>query len=591
MKYRYWFKQYFSIFENQVQKLRFISLRHPKELYNIHRRPFTFSIKGREDIFKYLCILLLFITAVVLPFLSTRSGVSTQEYHNTAYAAQIYNYFAHGDTSVYTSQAELRLHPQLFNNLVYAIGQWLHVNSIYTLNHYVSTFFGWLILLTVVVFLYQLRGWQTAFIGILLLFGSPRFVAGITSDLYDSSFAFFYLYSLTQIYHLCHALPVIKWRRLITLAIGFCFATAIHVAGFTLLLYLGLSLFIVFFVSNSLKKFFTKRYLLNIIQLIAVFVGISVTVYLFNWFTLRYVPSVPFISMRNAMCHFTDGIMPTYELFGSKYLSTNSLPPYYLLKYWLLTLPTISLLGVLLYFFFGRTLLKKVYPLAYLLILAAIVYPVWVVTKHGLFAYNGASIYLFLQPFIALIAALGCSGLLTYINDRYTNSVVYFMIILLSFMPFRHIILNYNAVSTYFNELSGGIYNVYGKYMVSYNDQTNKEISHWLRQKIEKERLPADTAKVVILTNGNPAMNAFFVKDSAFIDLQFINLNSDELPPHDYIIAFANYITPERLKNNSWLTQGELIYAINVERKPISAVLKADKKNTNKDETVAPNQK
>jgi hypothetical protein len=155
-------------------------------------------------------------------------------------------------------------------------------------------------------------------------------------------------------------------------------------------------------------------------------------------------------------------------------------------------------------------------------------------------------------------------------------------------MPFRHISLNYDAVSAYFNELSGGIYNIYGKYMVSYNDHTNKEISEWLCRKIEKERLPADSGKVVVLTNGNPAMGLFFAKDSAFIDLQFANLNSEELPPHDYIIAFANYITPERLQDSLWLMQGEPIYTINVEGKSISAVLKANETNINRDETAAP---
>jgi hypothetical protein len=90
MRYKYWFKRNFSIFENPGQELRFIPLRHPKELYNIHRRPFTFSIKGREDVFKYLCILLLLTAAVVLPFLCAHSGISTQEYRNTTYAAHVY---------------------------------------------------------------------------------------------------------------------------------------------------------------------------------------------------------------------------------------------------------------------------------------------------------------------------------------------------------------------------------------------------------------------------------------------------------------------------------------------------------------------
>jgi hypothetical protein len=588
MWYKYWLRRNFAIFENQVQELRFIPLRHPKELYSVHRRPFTFSIKGREDIFKYLSILILIMAAFALPFLSTRSGVSTQEYHNITYAAQVYNYFSQGDTAVYSSQAELRLHPQFINNLTYTVGKWLHIDQIYTLNHYVSTLFGWLILLTVVVFLYQLRGWQAAFIGILLLAGSPRFISGITSDLYDSSFAFFYLYGLIQIYHLCRAVPVIKWRRLITLTASICLAASIHVAGFTLLLYLGLFLFTLFFISNSLKKIFTKRYFLNIAKLSAVFAGISAIVYIFNWGILRYVPSVPFITVGSAFKHFTEGIAPAYELFGAKYVSTNHLPLFYLFRYGLLTLPAVSLLGMLLYFFFSRVLIKKIYPLAYLLILTAAAYPVWIATKHGLFAYAGASIYLFLQPVIALAAALGWSGLLTYINDRYANSVVYLVIILLSFMPFRHIILNYNTVSAYFNELSGGIYNIYGKYTVCYNDQTNKEVAQWLHRKITKERLPVDSGRVVILTNGNPAMSTFFAKDSAFVDLQFVNLNGDELPPHDYIIAFANYIAPERLVNGLWLQQGELIHSINVEKKPVSVVLKAEETSIKRDEAADP---
>ncbi|MDR2867996.1 MAG: hypothetical protein LBV46_00440 [Bacteroidales bacterium] len=571
-----------SIFEDKVTRLHFIPLTHKSEKYKIYKQQFSFSVKSKEDILKYVCITLLMLMLYFLPFLAHKSGISEQEYQNTQHAAEIYQYFATGDTAVFHSQEFLSRHPQMSNNIAYSLCQWFHVENVYLFNHYAAALFAWLTLLLVVIFLYQISGWRAAFIGLLLLIGAPRYLGTATSDLFDSSFAFFYLFGLTQIYHLCHALPVIKWRRLITLTLSIVGATVIQIAGLTLLLFMAVFLCSVFILINPIKKMITTRYALNFGKLLLVIGGIYVVVYLCYFLSVSYLPDLSYFSITRAIQQINKGIPTCFELFDTQYVNVLHLPHNYLRKYLFITMSLLTLIGITLFFVFYKKLRTKI-RLAYWIVLTMTAYPIWMATKYALYGYNGAAIYLFLYPMLILMSAIGLVGLLTYIDDRYTNFVVYLMILLLSFMPIRHIILYPVGLSSYFNELSGGINNIGDKYSIDYNSQCNKELSNRFRKYIDQQKqpdqivigdsLPTKSVKWVVLTNGNEAMNYYFRNDTNRIDLRFIDLkNSDSIPEHHFLLIFANDLPHQDISGAAWIKNEKMLYAVNVEGKPIAAV-------------------
>lgn len=562
-----------SVIGDDVMHIRFAQIKQPKLKYDIRKKFFTFSIKTKDDLFKYLFVALMLILAVYMPWKSTDLGISDMEVQHLQYAEAYYNHHASNDTAI-LSMPYFSHHGQFTDNLCYAITRWLHIDNPYSARHIASAVFGWLTILTLGFFLVRLFAWRAAFFGALFLFISPRFIGNAFTNLTDTSFAFAYIFSLYQLYLFCQELPFIKWKRLIYITLSFILANSIHIGGFFLMACLYLFPWAFFITHNSIKKINTKPYWANLLFLTFILVGVSIVVHIVDLIYLPYQLQDTVLNPFRAIPLMLTAPHPVQQLFDNHLIWSNQTPPNYFFKYLFITIPFVILIGFVLFWGFCRTIIRQVRPVYFGLLLFVFFVPLWYVAGKGVNIYEDFALYLFIYPLFILLATGGYEGILRRIDDRYTNFVIVAIIYILSLMPLRHVILNHPFENVYFNEISGGIQKSYGKYELDYNFHGNKMACEWLLDHIRNEQIRhfKDVDKVRVGTDGNQACRIFFEQDSAFIQLQYFPLNERNKHKWDYYISFANAIPAYDLKNQLWPPKGT-VQVYYLERKPLIAII------------------
>jgi hypothetical protein len=538
---------------DDVMHIRFAQLHQPKLKYDIRKKFFTFSIKTKDDLFKYLFVALMLVLAVYMPWKSTDLGISDMEIQHMQYAEAYYNYHAHGDNAL-LSMSYFTHHGQFTDNLCYALSQWFHVADPFSLRHIMSAVFGWLTILTLGFFLVRLFAWRAAFIGALFLFISPRFLGNAFTDLTDTTFAFAFLFSIYQIYLFCSELPIIKWYRILLITLGIIFANSIHIGGFFLIACLFLYPWGYYLTHNPIKKFTTQAYWANLLFLTLVLAGITLIVHIVDLLYLPFALQDTVLNPFRAIPSMLTEPHPVRQLFDNEMIWANNTPPNYFFKYLFITIPFVILIGFILFWGFIRTLIRQMRPAYFAMILFTFFVPLFYVAGKGVNIYEDFALYLFIYPFFVLIATSGYEGILRRVDDRYTNFVIVAIIFLLTLMPLRHVVLNHPYENVYFNEISDGIHNAYGKYELDYNFHGNKEACEWLKSHIHDEQVREfkDVDKVIVGTDGNKACQIFFEQDTAFIQLLFFPYHERNEHHWDYYISFANAISSHDLQQQRW---------------------------------------
>lgn len=563
------------IFNSEVMHLRFIKLKTKKIRYDISKHYYTFSLKNKDDIYKYIFSFLMLFLLFLIPFMSKDVGLSADEIRKNENAKAVYEYYSYENQDV-KSIPDLKYQGQAVDNIAYAINQWIGADDFLISRHLINSLFGWLILLVTGLLLVRLFCWRAAFFGVLFLFISPRFLGSVFTNLVDIPFAFAYIFTIFQLLLFCFDLPIVKWNRIIYVTLAIVFATLISEAGFVLIFYFVAFVMIYFISQNPIKKFFTKEYFISFFQLFALLAGMTVVVYLVDYIYLpAELHSTP-INPLEALSLLKNNLHSSMQLFEGQFFQTENLPGYYLLKMMFITIPFVVLLGFLVHFILWRKTISTVLPFPEIVLLTVFFLPLFVANKQHIFPANDWNLLLFIYPVFVVFAVGGIEALLRKIDDFYTNFVIVGIFLLLSIMPLRHIIFNHPVSYVYYNEISGGIDNAYGKYPLDYNDQINKKTARALIKYINNQAI-ADSLKgqkTIVYTDGGKGLQYFLQKDSAQISLGFCEYDElDSTTNWDYFISFANNKTPAQLKDKSWLKTG-LFKTYKIEGKPIVAFIK-----------------
>lgn len=564
-----------EIFEDDIWNIRLSKKPRQRIRYTTQKKVFSLSIKDKDDIYKYLFLISMAAMLVVMLTLSKGAGISTREMEQHLYSEMVYNHFHHiGDVQAYRSHPFASTQAQYIDLIVYSFCHTLHISDIFTIRHLLSALFGWLLILYLSVLILRAFNWRAAFFTAFFLLISPRFFGYSLSNLVDVTFAFGFIFAITQIYYFCRELPVIRIYRCAKIMLGIFLALSTYNAGFVLLHFLCIFTLLNFLLYNPFRKFFTKEYLKSLGFLSLLLIGTTVFVYFVHGLaTLFLVKSA--VAPRNAIELLTYNI-PTAlnQLFEGKIIGPDNFPHRYLGTYLFITTPTIVLIGFLLFFIFFKSAAKSLKFYSIFIFLYSFLYCIHKVKSSYMNPDTMWAIHYFIYPLFMLIAASGVECALRSINDKYTNFVVMCIIGLLSVMPIRHIAFNHPTTSIYFNEISGGIHNAYAKYELDYNDDVNKTACEWLSQYIYREDIGkrAPQSVIRVATNGNAACKLFFEKDAPFIQVAFVPYNAQDTT-WDYYLSFCNDVPAAQLRNGTW-PPDSVFHTLNIETKPLVAFYK-----------------
>jgi hypothetical protein len=317
-------------------------------------------------------------------------------------------------------------------------------------------------------------------------------------------------------------------NRIIYVTLAIVFATLISDAGFVLIFYFVGFVMLYFISQNPIKKLFTKQYFVSFFQLLALLAGMTVVVYLVDYIYLPAELHLATVNPLDALSLLKNNLHSSLQLFEGHFFQTENLPGYYLLKMMFITIPFVVLLGFLVHFILWRKTISTVLPFPEIVLLTAFFFPLFVANNQRLFPANDWSLLLFIFPVFVVLAAAGIEALLRKIDDFYTNIVIVGIFLLLSIMPLRHVIFNHPVSYVYYNEISGGIDNAYGKYPLDYNDQINKKTALAIIKYINNQDI-ADSLKgqkTVIYTDGGKGLQIFCKRTLYKFLLAFVSMMS-----------------------------------------------------------------
>ncbi|MBQ7489721.1 MAG: phospholipid carrier-dependent glycosyltransferase [Bacteroidales bacterium] len=560
-----------QIYDDPPMELHFDKLRQPKRVYDIRKKYFTFSIKSKDDIYKYLFYLLMLMLLIVLPYASIQTGISDIEWEQVKHIESINA----GETQP-SEIPYMRNHGMILDKITYAAAKWISPNDPYAVRHVTSALFGWGTILVVGLFMLRLFSWRAAFFGALFLFVSPRFIGHTYSNLTDIPFAFAYVFTLYQLHRLFEELPVIKRQRIALLLISVILCCSIHVGGTILLIYIIVLLPLFYFINNPIRKFSSKEYLKNFALIFGMGVAVALITYIVCW--IIYPDNQFFtVSPSFALSQMTANRLPVKQLFEGRLILSNQAPPHYLIKYLFITTPLVILICFALSIFMIKTAVKKAKLINIIAIVFAFIYPIIYFVNHSsLNVYEGIAQYMFIYPVFVIIATAGYESLLEKVDDRYTNIVIVGVGIFLTLLPFRNLLLNHPHSIIYFNEISGGIHNAYGQYELDPHRQTNREACTKFIKLLKERTLREhnDDSKIVVCTNGNKACEQFFKNDTAYIELRFCDFGQRHEEHWDYFISFPYKLSGYELKNGIWFADENTFDSIMLERMPIVVYFK-----------------
>ncbi len=565
------FLYYDNLFDDHIWQIRFSKDNKQKIKYQIEKSKFSMQLKTGDDVFKYLWIILLAVALVGMLVLNRQIGVSDREVAQHEYSELLYNHFHHiGNPDAYKEHPYAHTQAQFIDLITYSVCKSLNVKDIYAIRHLLSSIFGWLLIAYLSFILLKAFSWRAAFFTVFFLSISPRFFGYSLSNIVDVTFAFFFIYSIMQMYYFSRELPVIRTSRLIQITLGILLTLSVHNAGSSLLQLFMVFALLNFFLYNPIKKIFTKEYLKALGLVCAVIASVWVTVFIVHNLCTFFLET-SFILPSKAFASLTTNIpFDQNQIFEGNFIGPDNFPTRYFSKYLFITTPTVVLISFLLFFIFFKNAIKTLKPFSIFIFIYTFLFCINRVKVHYMNPDTLWAIHYCIYPLFMLIAVSGVECTLRHINDRYTNFVIVGLLGLLSFMPIRHILWNSPYTSIYFNEISGGIHNAYAKYALDSNFEANKTANEWMKDYVFQHDIGKHYTDrpVVVATNGNAAC-ALFYQDDPHIQLVFKDYDRLD-STWDYYVAYCNQIPVTQLRNGTW-PPDTAMHLMTFEQKPMVA--------------------
>lgn len=563
-----WFYPH-HIFEDEPMEFRFVPLRQRRERYDIKKHFLTFSIKTKDDVFKYGFFLLMIAFVFLMPYLSRNVGVSTREWNQNAYSEAVYQHYQDGDET-YKTMPQYSTKGQVADIILVSVCKYFGFNNVFRIKHRLSALFGCALIFIIGMFCARIISWRCAFFCSLIMFCTPRFLGYTFGNFNDTLFALAYFFTLIQIWTFCYDFPVIKWERLLAIFIGMLVATTTSLSGFALIPFFVFYTILYFFVKNPIKKFFTSRYWISLLTLVMMIGAIALGVVLGNIVLSPGFSIADFRADDNFLQMFVATSEQLPQFFDGEMISVEDVPANYVFRMLFITTPFVVIIGLLLCIVFFRTILKEFSLFTVFVLLFTFVFMFGAFSTKYVGPDMVCSVLFMLLPLVVMMSALGYEATLRKVDDRYTNAVIMALALFLTCLPLRHIAFNRPLTLCYFNEVSGGIHNAAERYALDVNSQASIVAEKWFSEyyaaqrdsMIQKENQRIDTLlsmmdsteiaaldssfyqlrldTTVVYTNGNAAFCGFLRNNNPDIVVEYATVHSLQELKGDYYILFGN---------------------------------------------------
>lgn len=532
------------------------------------REKYTFRT-GRL-IFSLLALIIL----IIIPLISYNAGISGDEEKHYMQAEKVYKYFSTDgkDVSSLTDEKyKLNYYGQSFDLFTYAVIKAFKAEKIYEIRHVLNGILGALGILCAGLLARLIAGNLAGIITLILLGFSPGYLGHAMNNPLDIPFALGYIFTMLQLVRFLKRLPEINYVIALLLSLGIAFTISIRIGGLVLIPYIFMfsGLYILF--SPLPWRVFSKPWFRLAVKGITVLSMVSVLSYFLSILPWPYALQNPLKNPFDALKMMSNISVSLRVMFEGKVIWSDNLPPSYIPKSILISIPLIVLGGILAVLFFIRRnrnafwlfllLFITVFPVVYIIYKESNVYGAW---RHLLFIY----------PAMTVLAGTGLAYLLDFAPGRYLKTGILVLLLAGLIHPVSHIFRNYPNQYIYFNELAGGVKKAYKKYETDYYMISLKQGTDWIKSNI-LEKIDSQTSLPVRIVSNAPAdiMKYYFRNFKEIVELPYTRYYDRGLYDWDYAVFFCNYIDPYQISHGVWPPKNT-IYTVEVDGVKIGAVVK-----------------
>lgn len=461
----------------------------------------------------------------------------------------------------------MHLYGSSFDTFTSLLIHWLDVEDYMEFRHWWNAVFGWLIFLYGALIVRRLTGgsWIWASVGFLLLYFTPRIFGEGLNNPKDIPFALGYIMTLYYALKLYHSYPSFRAWDLIGFLFGLKLGISIRIGGLLFIgvagVYMGLK-YIEFIGWNAFRSIKWK----GLTKWITGFALTSLIAYIAAIYWWPYGWASPIENPMNALKSFTDFQVSLRQLFEGKLYDSDQLPPYYLSKYILITLPIGVLAGWILYLI-GTWIKKKDYNNEEFIILFAAVFPIAYIYIQGSSVYGGLRHILFTLPGFIIIGILGYYKLAKW--TKLKPAIAAGIALVPTILPASFILKNSNLSYVYFNELIGGVSGAYGDYELDYYLASLKPCSDYLADEV----LSKNPDSTIYINSYGMDQVKYYLRNYPNAKVGFTRFDDRSEKKWDYTVFYNAYMDQNRLKNGYYPPTGT-VFAPMVDGKALGCVVK-----------------
>jgi Flp pilus assembly protein TadD len=260
-------------------------------------------------------------------------------------------------------------------------------------------------------------------------------------------------------------------------------------------------------------------------------------------------------------------------LWEGTYMQSNEIPWYYNLKYFLISNPEITIIGIIFAFILLPKLIRAYNPNRIYLLLFSSLFPLLLLIINKTALYTGwRHSYFMFVPFV-IFAAIGFAYIIDYwavnkIKKYFIVSLIAIGILPTAFFMVKHFPYFY----VYFNPTFGGAKKAMGNYELDYYSHSLKPATDWL---VENE---PNLKNLNIVSNNPYQVNEILKQKKLNFGAKYLRYRERNESDWDYAILTQSFVDAEYLRNGYFPPKGT-IKTIEVEGVPICAIVKREDKN------------
>ena len=526
----------------------------------------------KETKLKYIFYFSSVFLLILMLFLSRNAGITCDEVLHYNHSVSVYNYFAtHGQdqSALNTPVSNLKYYGQSYDNLVTILIKWLNIKDVYSFRHLMSSIAGWLVIFITALFAIWLLDYKAGIFTLFLFAVSPTFIGHTQNNLKDIPFALAYIAGTFFMIKFLISGRKNSLTDIIFLIAVIAFSISIRAGGLLLICYLFFFFFIFYLYKYlqgnkiDLIEIRRKFFWICCITIVSWFLSILL------WPFALHGPVKNVIESYHVMAHFPSTFR---QIFEGNVEWSDFMPWYYIPKSMLITIPIITLTGLMLFILFSGFKFKCEKTILFGFVIFTVLFPLVFVILEKSNVYSSWRQFLFIYPGIVLLASTGFYHFYESVKNKFLQWGVIIIIALLSVHPLKFMFNNPQYYYLYYNQLVGGLKGAYSKYETDYYYVSQTGASEWLINYLKTKNIRGK-----IKVKATYSVDWLF-RDHPEIETSYFRYEERSQSDWDYAIVTNRYISPFQLRSKIWPPENS-IHNIYADKIPVCAIIERKSKD------------